>query len=126
MGDIAGSLRKVSIDGTSFDVMADADITEVGSQFLNESIPTSGRNMRKMTKRAQTRDGIVIAANPAEQARLKEIADSLDLVPLSYTRADGSKFTTPQGWIEFESLTTMENRAAVKFHEQTSWELFVA
>ena len=126
MGDIAGSIRKISIDGTSFDIMADADVTEVGSQFLNEPIPTSGRNMRKMTKRPQTREGMVIAANPAEQARLQEIADSRELIPLSYTRADGSKFTAPKGWIEFESISTMNNAATVKLHEQTAWELFVA
>lgn len=125
MGDIAGTLRKLLIDGLSFDVMADADITEVGSRFLNESLPTSGRNMRKMTKRPQTREGVVIACNPGEQTTLKNLADSRSVVPLSYTKADGSQARAP-GWIEFESLTTMENRATVKLHEQVDWQVFVA
>lgn len=125
MGDIAGTIRKLLIDGLPFDTMADADITEVGSQYLNESLPTSGRNMRKMTKRPQTREGFVIACNPAEQVILKNLADSRSIIPLSYTRADGSQFRAP-GWIEFESLTTMENRATVKLHEQTDWQVFVA
>lgn len=125
MGDVAGTIRKLMVNGISFDVMADADITEVGSQYLNESIPSSGRNMRKMTKRPQTREGLVIACNPAEQAILKGFADDIATIPLSYTRADGSKFRAP-GWIEFESVTTMENRGTIKLYEQTDWELFVA
>lgn len=125
MGDIAGTIRKLIINGITFDVMADADITETGSKYLNEPLPTSGRNMRKMTKRPQTREGFVIACNPAEQVTLINIADSLAIIPLSYTRADGSQFRAT-GWIEFESVTTMENRGTVKLFEQTEWQVFVA
>ena len=125
MGDIAGTPRKCMIDGISFDVMADTDITQPGSKFLNESIPTSGRNMRKMTKRAQTREGLIIACNSSEAAILKGFADSEAEIPLSYTLADGSKYTSP-GWIEFESVTSMENRGTIKLHEKEDWEPFIA
>jgi len=125
MGDVAGTPRKCMINGISFDVMADTDITQPGGKFLNESISTSGRNLRKMTKRSQTREGLVIACNPSEAAILKGFADSVAKIPLSYTLADGSKYTSP-GWIEFESVTSMDNKGTIKLHEKEDWELFVA
>ncbi|KPK96008.1 hypothetical protein AMJ80_02385 [bacterium SM23_31] len=126
MGDVAGSIRKLQINGINFNVKADADITETGSRYENDTIPTSGPNMRKMTKRAETREGVVITANPAERAQLKQLADDIALVPLSYTLADGTQYRTPSGWIEFENNTTMENSCTVKLFEREQWVQFVA
>jgi len=126
MGDTAGTIRKVLVDGVSYDVMADTDVTETASKYLNESIPTSGRNIKKMTARAEVREGIVIACNPSEQSVLKNVAESTkDDIPLSYVKADGSQYTC-EGWIEFESVTTMENRGSIKMYNRTEWESFVA
>lgn len=125
MGDTAGTLRKAMVDGLSYDIMADADITEIPSNILNDTIPTSGRNLRKMTKRSETREAFTIACNPAEQAILKAQSEDTASVPLSYTKADGSKYTCT-GWIEVESVTTMDFKATLKMYPETTWEVFVA
>ena len=44
MGDIAGTIRKLMINGISFNVAADCDITEVGSKsvsYTHLTLPTT-------------------------------------------------------------------------------------
>ena len=126
MGDTCGTIRALRIDGVPYDVIFDTDITETQTKWLVEPISTSGRNMKKMTARAEAREGVVIACNPAEAAILKPLAESSrDNIPLSYTLADGSVYTC-EGYFEFENRTTMENRATLKLFNRTEWEPFVA
>lgn len=123
--DIVGAIRKVTLDGVSFDCFSDTNITEVGSQWQNESIPTSGRNMRKMTKRAENREGIVIAANGAERDILKELSERQTDFTMSYETAAGDVYRC-SGWIEFENRETEENRASIQMHPRNTWEPFLA
>lgn len=125
MSDTAGSVRKVTLDGITFDVPGDVNISEVGSGFLNESIPTSGRTIRKMTKRAQTREGLVVIANGAERELLQELAERLNDFPISYETPGGDVYRTT-GWIEFENRETEELRAAIQLHSRNGWDAFVA
>lgn len=125
MSDVAGSIRKVTLDGMTFDVPADVNISEVGSAFLNESVPSSGRNMHKMTKRPQTREGVVLLCNGAERDLLQELAERLSDFPMSYETAGGDVYRA-QGWIEFENRETEELRAAIQLHPRNGWDAFVA
>jgi hypothetical protein len=126
MGDTCGTIRALRIDGIPYDVIFDADITETHTKYLVETVPTSGRNMKKMTARAQVREGVVIACNPSEAEILKSLAESSrDNIPMSYTLADDSVYTC-EGYFEFENRTTMENRATLKLFNRTAWEPFVA
>lgn len=122
--NIAGSIRKLTLDGTSFDVMADTNITEVGSQFENDAVPTSGANMRKMTRRAENREGIVVACNGAERDLLKGLSERSTDFPMSYETAAGDVFRST-GWIEFENRETEENRGAVKMFPRSKWTQFI-
>lgn len=125
MGDISGTLRKVTLDGVTFDVPADVNVTETGSKFLNESVPSSGRNMRKMTKRPENREGLVLLANGAERELLQQLAERLSDFPVSYETAGGDVYRAV-GWIEFENRETEENRAAIQLHPRNGWDSFVA
>lgn len=122
--NIAGSIRKLTLDGTSFDVMADTNITEVMAQFENDSVPTSGANMRKMTKRSTNREGIVVACNAAEADLLKGLAERNTDFPMSYETAAGDVYRST-GWIEFENRETEENRGSVKMFPRVKWTTFV-
>lgn len=122
--NISGSIRKLTLDGTSFDVMADTNITEVGSAYENDSVPTSGTNMRKMTKRAENREGIVVACNGSERDLLKGLSERNTDFPMSYETAAGDVFRST-GWIEFENRETEENRASVKMFPRVKWSQFV-
>ena len=123
MGDIAGSIRKLTLDGISFDVMADANFNKTGSSTENDRIPTSGKSFKKMTKRVQKVESVVIKVNTDEDEILEGLADRLEDFPMSYTKADGSVYRAT-GSIEYESSETMENRGTVQLHPSDGWEKF--
>lgn len=123
--DISGTLRRVILDGTTFDVMADTNVTEMGGAFENEGVPTSGRNMKKMTRRVETREGVVIACNGTEREILKELSERTTDFPMSYETAAGDVYRSV-GWIEFENRETEENRATIQMHPRIDWESFIA
>ena len=125
MADITGTLRKVTLDGITFDVMGDTNVTEMGSAFQNEAVPTSGRNLRKMTRRAETREGIVLACNGAERDVLQELAERTTDFPMSYETAAGDVYRAT-GFIEFESRETEEGRATVQLIPRNGWDSFLA
>jgi hypothetical protein len=123
--DLSGTLRRITLDGITFDCMADTNATEVGSAFENSAVPTSGRNMRKMMRRTENREGIVLACNGSERELLRGLADRRTDFPMSYETAAGDVYRA-QGWIEFENRETEENRATIQMHPRTEWEPFIA
>jgi hypothetical protein len=125
MGDVAGSIRKVILDGVTYDVPGDVNITEIGGAYENESIPSSGRNMKKMTKRSENREGVVLLCNGGERELLKELSERTTDFPMSYETAGGDTYTAV-GWIEFENRETEENRATVQLHPRGKWDSFLA
>lgn len=122
---VVGSIRKVTLDGVTFAAMASANIKEIGSAYLNDAIPTSGKNVRKMTKRADIREGIELALNGAERDYVSALADRTDNFPMSYETASGDVYRTV-GWIEFESMETEEGKATIKMIPEDKWESFLA
>jgi hypothetical protein len=125
MGDITGTLRKVTLDGVTFDVMADTNVNEVGSAFQNEAIPTSGRNLKKMTRRVEARGGVALACNGSEREVLKDLAERTADFPMSYETAASDVYRAT-GWIEFENRETEESRATIQMHPRNGWEPFLA
>lgn len=125
MADVTGTLRKVTLDGVTYDVFADSNIRAVPSKYENTSIPTSGRNMHKMVRRSENREGLTLVANGAEQEALKALAERTEDFPMSYQTAAGDVYRA-SGWIEFESHETEENRASIQLHPRRDWEAFLA
>lgn len=125
MADVSGTLQSVMLDNIPFDVVADVNVTEIGSSVESEMIPTSGRNMRKLTKRSQNREGVVLVCNDQERAVLKTLAEKTQDFPMSYTTASGSTYTAV-GSIEFESRETQENRASIIMQPRKDWDEFLA
>jgi hypothetical protein len=124
---VAGTIKKVTLDGVTYDVPADINISEMGSGFENSLIPTSGRNVLKQVKRAEIREGVVLIVDDLEMDRLKELAerqgDGEKAFPMSYQTAAGvTKRAT--GWIEFANRETEENRAAITLLPEGSWSTF--
>lgn len=121
--DIVGALRNVTLDGTTFNVFTDANVKETGSGWENTAIPTSGPTLRKMVKRVEERESVVLAANGDEREILRDLADGLDDFPMSYTTAAGDVYRCT-GFIEFESRETEENRATIKMIPRGDWSFF--
>lgn len=123
--DVTGTIRSVTLAGVTYDVFADSSIKATPSSHENTAIPTSGRNMRKMVKRVQSREGLVLVANGVEQEALKALAESTDDITMSYETAAGDVYRA-SGWIEFASHETEENKAEVTLCPRRDWEAFLA
>ena len=124
----SGTPRKLTLDGVSYDVAADVNVTLNLSPFETEGVPSSGRTMMKRTVRTQTAESIVILASPTEQDQLRVLAERLDAFPAAITMADGAVWRTT-GNINFESVESEENRATIVIIPDRSpdgWALFAA
>ena len=120
---IAGSNRKLTIEGISFDVAADADFSETFVQYENSMVPTSGGAMRKMLKRIPAVEGVVLITDADERLVLKDFAEGLDLVKVTYTNAAGDSYRS-EGTIEIESNSTEENRTSCTIQPVGDWTKF--
>jgi len=125
MPDVTGTLRKLTIEGISFNVAADADISEVMTNYEVTRIPTSGPSMKKMVRRIPAREGIVLITNAAERENLKSFAEQIADVKVSYTNAAGDEYKC-EGSIEVENNTTQENRTTVRVDPKEDWTAFIA
>ena len=76
--DTTGTIRKVTIDGITYDALTDTNLSETVPRFKNEAMATSNpnRNMRKMTAQAAIVKSVTIACNAIERARLKLLAET--------------------------------------------------
>ena len=128
MGDNSGTIRKVVIGGTPYDVPADVNATFNRSSFEIEGIPTSGRTMMKMTRRVPTIEGLTLITNTDEVEALTKVAESLANVTLALELADGTTYRTT-GKINYENFETEENRSAVQLipaKTKNAWTPFIA
>lgn len=123
--DLTGSIKKVTLDGVTFDAAADADFSQVRGQYTNEAVATSGRNMRKMQKRVETAEGVDLITNGAEFDQLKGLSERTTDFPMSYTTAAGDVYRAT-GWIDLEKRQTMEGKTAIKMFPRGTWEPFLA
>jgi len=118
-----GTPRKVVIDGVTYDVKADANITYNASIYENEGIPTSGRTLQKKTKRVPTKESVTLGTSPAEAMELKAKAESLASKTLAVEYADGSTFRAT-GQINFESWESEEGTSTLTLIPDRDWTPF--
>lgn len=114
MADTAGSLRSLTIEGIPFRATADANLTEIFTNYENSMIATTGRAMRKMVKRVLSVEGITLATNGAERSYLKAFAETTKDLKIDYVNAAGDTIYIV-GAIEVENNETEENKTNVKF-----------
>ena len=122
-----GTPKKVTIDGTTFDVMADANFSQIKGRFANENVPTSGKNLTKKTVRPQNVESVNVAANSEEAELLKQFSERTFNYPISYEIASGDVFRAVGG-INFESHDTETGVAAIQLlpEDKTGFTLFGA
>lgn len=124
MSDTVGSILGVNIAGLTLNAAADANITETGGKFENDGIPTSGGNIRKMTKRVDVKEGVTLITNADEFETLKLLAEGTVDFPMSYTQANGDTYRTGLGWIELENRETEEGKTTIKMFPRKQFDLF--
>lgn len=102
MGDTSGTPRKVTLDGITFDVMADANFSDSSHQFENEGTPTSGRTMKKMTKKPAMTESVDIATNFDEYNIIVSLNDRTEIFSLSWEDVEGNVYRS-KGFIKIDS-----------------------
>ena len=124
----SGTVRKVVINGATYDVPADINITFNRSSFTTEGVATSGRTMYKMTRRVPTMESVVLMTDPSEAEALRAVAESLADATIAVELADGSTYRT-SGKINYENCETEENRSAIVIipsKVKDAWTPFIA
>lgn len=127
MGRVSGTLRKVTLDGLTYDVAADADVT-INPSIEKTGLPTSGRTMMQHVIRIPEAEAITLSVDPTEQAVLTLLNKRLDDYPMALTLADGSVYRAV-GQIALETITSANNVAtlrAIPNNASQDWELFAA
>jgi len=118
----------VVINGATYDVPADINITFNRSSFTTEGVATSGRTMYKMTRRVPTMESVVLMTDPSEAEALRAVAESLADATIAVELADGSTYRT-SGKINYENWETEENRSAIVIipsKVKDAWTPFIA
>ncbi len=119
---VSGTPRGLELDGIAFNLLADVDVSEMGGSVEVEMIPTSGASMKKMTRRSQTRESVVVACDDQERELLQALSERVDNFPMVLTTAAGGNYHAT-GAIEFENRTLAENRATLKLLPVDNWTL---
>lgn len=112
MGNESGTIRKLIIDGISFDCPADINITFNRSSFTIEGMPTTGDTIYKYQRRVPGMESVVIQAGPADAETLNEKAETLADKTFAVELADGSTYRTT-GRFNYDTWETEENRHTV-------------
>lgn len=123
--DTSGSIKSVNLNGVNFDAIADADFGVTPSRFKNESIATSGRNVRKKTRQTQDVKSVTLECNGDERVMLQSFAENDIDITLAYTTAAGDTFRA-QGWIDFETWNNQDNKATITMFPRQQWDSFIA
>jgi hypothetical protein len=123
----SGSIRKLVLNGVSYDVPASANLTLNLSSFETEGIPTSGKTMFKMTRRVPTIEGVELNTTPREAETLKILAEGLADITIAVELADGSVYRGT-GKINYENFETEENKSTLTLipaKTKNAWTAFV-
>lgn len=123
--NVVGTIRQVKIDDVTYNVPMDVNVTHIFTKYENDSVPTSGKSMRKMTRVSPNIEGLVVIVNADEQSTLKSVNDALDLVALSVTTAAGDTYRSP-GWVNVENRESEEGRATLKLMPEDDWAEFIS
>lgn len=116
----SGTINSLSLNGLPFDVAADADFTEVFTEYVNTVIKTSGKGSISQEKRVPEVSGVVLIIKPGDKSLLKAMADSGEEVSMTYVNRAGNKYSG-LGTFNVESNTTKENRTSLTLLPTGSW-----
>ncbi len=125
MANVAGSIRRISLNGIGFDVMGDADFSKVPGS-VNDAIATSGTTIHTIVKQVGKVTGVVVdGSDGIANQQIHDLHDTIIPFPISYTKANGDVVTGP-GRINITSDTTAEGRIEIELIPSRVFELIPA
>lgn len=121
----AGTPRKFTIEGISFDLAGDVNISRMLSIYENSKIPSSGKAMTKKVKRVATAESIVLLTVEREKEQLRVFAEQLEDVKFSITWINGDVVKC-EGVFNIESDESEEQRTTIVVHASDRWTFYPA
>lgn len=125
MGNSVGTIRKVVLNGITFDVFADTKISFNRSGFEIEGQATTGKTLYKMTKRVRTIESLDLATSPSDMESLKELSESLADITMSVELADASIYKST-GRVFFDKYESETGKSSVQLIPAGDWTAFLA
>jgi hypothetical protein len=115
-----GTMRKLTLDGVSFDCVSDADWTEVFAGFTNSILQTSKGGVVVQETRTREVSGVQISLQKGDRALLKSIIEVGKIIDMSYTNRDGDRYSG-RGIVNTDGRTTMRNVATLTLLPIGDW-----
>lgn len=125
MSDTAGSVESVTVEGITFRVAADANLSRVPTAYEMSKIATSGDAMTKRMKRIPSIEGLVFVLNGAEGAQLEAFSEAVPDKQCVVTYASGDSYQA-LCTINLEAHESEENRYTGSFHPRNVWTPYLA
>lgn len=121
---MAGSIRKVTLDGQTFNVAADANFSQNAAQE-KEGIPHTGGTTIKTTIKTATVESVDLIVDGQQFADLNELGARNIAFPMSYEEESGDVYRA-QGQINIDARETETTKVSVTMIPVTKWEPFLA
>jgi hypothetical protein len=113
MGNV-GTVNRVVINGVTYDVPADINITFNRAGFTIEDLPTSGKTLFKYVRKTPSMENVILSMTEEEMEELNNVAETLSDCTLAVELASGYTYRTT-GRISFENWESETGRGTVKF-----------
>lgn len=117
---MAGTMKKLTLNGVSFDCVSDADWTEVFAGFTNSIMQTSGGGVVVQESRTREVSGVQISLQSGDRSILKSIIEEGLVIDMSYVNRDGDRYSG-RGTVNTDGRTTMKNIATLTLLPIGDW-----
>lgn len=120
----SGTPRKVTLDGQTFNVAADANFAQTPA-VTTEGVRHTGGTMMKTTLNVENLESVTVIADGQEYEDLKSLGKRDINFPMSYELASGDVYRAV-GLINLDNRETEENRVDLTAIPDGEWEPFLA
>ena len=120
----SGTPRKVTIDGETFNVAADANFAQTPGTTI-EGVRHTGGTMFKSTLNVENVESVTLISDGTQFESLKEKSTRDVTYPMSYELASGDVYRAV-GFITLDNRETEENRLDITLIPDGEWEEFLA
>ncbi len=118
---MSGSILSAWIDGTTYNVKADADFTENSGREI-EGVRHSGGTLYKTALQVATVEGIDLIVDSVEKLTIRDIINNGDIIAFGYKEEDGA-VNNNTGKINNAGRTTQENTMAIVMIPDNDWDI---
>ncbi len=119
----SGTPRKVTLDGVTYNVAADANFAQT-PPVTNEGVRHTGGTLIKTTLEVGQVESVTLIVNGAQNASLEELAERDVNFPMSYELASGDVYRGV-GQINLDNRETEETRRDITLIPDGAWQPFL-